>query len=203
MACDLDRPIDALFQLTDKLDPADAQAVLRFAAMSWIARGAVKAVCDSFERGPKIAMVNSGDPTIGEWFTSRAACFANDLYPGRYRKVGQVNIEVVSRDVVRARIRAAIAKLLPANKDIKDHRHDKLPLVLILSVGVPRTDLDAIRKELSLEEVRFLILVKTLDDKLRADYADSLIMPELDDQAASDAITRYKTADDLLRDGQP
>jgi hypothetical protein len=205
MACDLDRPIDALFQLTTKLDHADAQTVLRFAAMSWIARGAVKAVCDSFERGTRIAVVNSGDPTIGEWFTNRAACFANDLYPGRYRKVGQVNIDAVSRDVIRERIRAAFTELLrSANiKDIKKHRHDKLPLVLILSVGVSRSDLDAIRTELSLEEVRFLILVKTLDDKLRAEYADSIIAPELDDQAASDAITRYADAEDLLRAAQP
>lgn len=211
MACDLDRPIDALFQLTAELDPAHAQAVLMFVAMSWIARGAVKAVCDAFERGTKIAVINSNDPTIGEWFIQRAACFANDLHPGRYRKIRQVDVEVTSRDVIRARIRVAVDELLrslnsAAIKDIGDigkHRHDKLPLVLILPVGVSRSDLDTIRKDLSLDEVCFVILVKDLDDKMRADYADSIIVPELDDQAASDAITRYAEAADLLRAAQP
>jgi hypothetical protein len=208
MLRELDPPLDALFELTSKLSYRDVRDIMLMAAQSWLSSAAVEALDTTLTRSGTAAL-NTKEPRIGRWYLSRAGSIDSN-FPGRYdRYCEEVHVDSPDPTVVEARIAAAIRAMFPKRDPfdraavLAAHRHDRNPIVLLIDYPLPRATLDAVRKNLAIDQVRLVILPgAVMGEAVRTDYADSLIDPPLDETTALNALEAHQTILDQITDAE-
>lgn len=211
LTLELDKAYNALLELDKHLTADAAEEIIELAAKNWVERRAARKLRERLDE-KREAVVNTSHVAIGTWYLHRAGCLRGDEEGsgnGKFMRHASVHIDDANPDVVKERVAAALEKLFPDYDPfdiatvMAQHDHTARPIVLVLPWPLPRSTLDYVRNALGIAQVHFVLLPGDAPgDAVRAEFATSLVEPELHAATAADALKARESARQRVRNNK-